>query len=604
MKNLLILALTFPIFSHAQDLKSTIQEILSTNPIVLERLKNYNATKEDIRSAKAGYYPKIDLSIGVGQEITNKDNGVTSSFDFTVYQNSLTYTQNLFKGFETTYQIKQQEYKKLSASHSYIEKVNDISFQIVNSYLELMKNTELLKNAQENVQINEDIFTKVKKLYDSGLTTLSEVNKIESSLSLAKSNYVVQENTLLDINYNLKRVLGRFLNPQTMTRPVFITSLPQTIEEAAQYAIQNNPSILVSHNNIKAAQASYKEKKSPFYPQVDIEITQSMNKNVSAVRGKEDKLKAMAFVKYNLFNGFADTSALQKSVSKIHQEVQNKSNLRRQVLEGLELSWASNEKLTLQLGHLENYKEFSLKTLTLYSKEYDLGRRSLLDLLSAQNDFIGSKSQIITTKYNILFAKYRILDAMGILVTSILDEEEVINFRTQVGLVTNAYENSDKDILPIHLDRDNDLIVDDKDLCQNSLPHEMKNKYGCQDIIQDTVKIERYDGFLFDYYDAQLSDKTAKRIILLIKQLTPYGLNNIHYELLGNAIISTMDDETSLEFSKQRAMEVKEMLLNAGVYEENITINPQSNTSPIATDETDEGIRMNNRVDIIIKKLI
>ena len=64
----------------------------------------------------------------------------------------------------------------------------------------------------------------------------------------------------------------------------------------------------------------------------------------------------------------------------------------------------------------KKYEKFSNKTLELYSREYDLGRRSLLDLLSAQNDLIGANSQIINANYNILFAKYRILDAMGILV--------------------------------------------------------------------------------------------------------------------------------------------------------------------------------------------
>ncbi len=151
-----------------------------------------------------------------------------------------------------------------------------------------------------------------------------------------------------------------------------------------------------------------------------------MNKNLSGIQGENDKFRAMAYLKYNFFNGFADHASLQKSLSNMYQEQESKNILKRQVVEGLNLSWAANKKLDEQLVHLKDYKKFSLKTLTLYSKEYDLGRRSLLDLLSAQNDFIGSKAQLINTEYSMLFAKYRILDAMGTLVGAVVDDNSIV----------------------------------------------------------------------------------------------------------------------------------------------------------------------------------
>ncbi|MBL0708824.1 MAG: TolC family outer membrane protein, partial [Sulfurimonas sp.] len=423
---------------NAQDLKTTIDEVLSTNPIILERLNNYISTKQDITTAKSGYYPKLDLSVGAGRENTKKEdaNAITTlrdendkpvdSLNLGIYQNTLTYTQNIFKGFQTTNNVDAQEQRTISAAYSYIEKVNDTSFEMVNTYLQVMKNQELLGTAKANVKINTEIFSKVNKLYDAGLTTLSEVNKIESSLALAKSNLVVQENTLKDTVYNLQRVLGRTLDPETMVKPTLDVELPKSLEEANKLSLQNNPSLLVSKHNINFAKASIRESRAPFYPSVDIEVSQSMNKNLSGVQGEDEGFKAMAYVKYNFFNGFADDAALQKSRSRLYQEQESKHILDREVTEGLSLSWESNKKLTEQLVHLKDYKKFSKKTLTLYSKEYDLGRRSLLDLLSAQNDFIGSKAQIINTEYSMLFAKYRILDAMGSLVSSIVGDNSIV----------------------------------------------------------------------------------------------------------------------------------------------------------------------------------
>jgi len=56
-------------------------------------------------------------------------------------------------------------------------------------------------------------------------------------------------------------------------------------------------------------------------------------------------------------------------------------------------------------------------------KEYDMGHRSLLDLLAVQGDIINAKSKFVEAKYDRAFAEYRILDAMGTMVSSIVNNK-------------------------------------------------------------------------------------------------------------------------------------------------------------------------------------
>jgi len=597
MNFILLLALSITLSLNAQDLKESIAEILETNPLIQERLKNYNATKEEIVTAQSTYYPSINLSLGAGiEQKSTLETTPNVSTNLDVYQATLSYTHNLFNGFETTNQVRQQKHRTISAAYSYIEMANDTAFELSTAYIEVLKEKELLETAKENVTINSEIFRKVKKLYESGLTTLSEVNKIESSLALSKSNLIVQENTILDVSYNLHRIMGRYLDVSKMSKPTLEISLPDNLEDATQYAILHNPSLLVSNYNIKLAQATKKEKEAPFYPSLDLEISQSYNKNINVIEAEDTRFKAMAYLNYNLFNGFSDSAELQKSISKIHQEVEIKNNLRRQVIEGLNLSWAAYKKLQEQLVHLKEYKEFSLKTLKLYAKEYDLGRRSLLDLLSAQNDFIGSKSQIINTEYSILLSKYRILDAMGTLLLTVMGSEDISY--AKVDLV--AESKFSKDTLPIKLDRDNDLITDDKDICNNSLTTEMKNIYGCTLKDANISQIERYNGFLFDDESDELESNTKERLQSLLKQLKPYGYENIKIELLAHAFNEELSKDELLLLSLKRAQKLQIFFIEAGFLKENIKIISNGGDAPLFLDDADQ----NNRVDIIIKKLI
>ena len=423
LKNIMLLSLLSTAM-FAETLQESLTEVLQTNPLIQERLKNYEATKQDITSAESGYYPKLDLKLGAGQENIKR---VSQTTDYSVYETSLNYTHNIFNGFGTTSLVQGQEYKTVAAAYSYVEKVNTTATELTNTYLEVLKNKELLGTAKENVAIDQEIFNKVKKLYKAGLTTLSEVKKIESSLALAKSNLVVQENNLLNASYNLQKVLGHELKADAMQKPTLdATLLPATQEEALTFALKHNPSLLANEYNIKVAKATNKEKKANYYPKIDLQLSQAYNHNVSQIKGKDDEFRAMAYVSYNLFNGFNDKAAIEKSYTQVAQQFENKQNTKREIVQSLNLSWAAKEKLQEQLVHLKEYKKFSNKTLVLYSKEYDLGRRSLLDLLSAQNDFIRSKAQIITTEYSILYAEYKILNAMGILVRTIMHDDKLV----------------------------------------------------------------------------------------------------------------------------------------------------------------------------------
>lgn len=424
----------------AQSLQDSLVEVIETNPLIQERLHNYQATQTGITQSQSDYYPKLDLNLGGGYEQTKRKDGsgnttlpsATNDGKFSVYQNSLVLTQNLFRGLNTYYSVEEQKLQTFSAAYSYVETTNTVAYQLTSAYIDYVKNKELIATAQENVKINKQILEKVQKLYDSGLTTLSEVKRIQSSLALAESNLVVQQNTLLDSSYKLQNILGKELSVDDLEKPKLNYAMPTTKEDALAVAMKNNPSLLVSSFNIKQLTASKKAAQSAYYPVIDLVVTQNMNKNLSAVEGTQDQFQAMAYFKYNIFRGFADKSTVELQTKRTLQEVDRQNKIKREIIQNLNLAWASQEKLQEQLKYLKDYKTYAEETLRLNVKEYALGRRSLLDLLSAQNDFIRSKAQIITTKYNLLSAQYRILNTMGILVAAITNNENLIYSKVQL----------------------------------------------------------------------------------------------------------------------------------------------------------------------------
>jgi len=154
------------------------------------------------------------------------------------------------------------------------------------------------------------------------------------------------------------------------------------------------------------------------------------------------------------------------------------------VIESLDYSWNAYEMIALQLEDLREYSEYAETTLDLFKDEYDMGRRTILDLLSAQNDVINARNQIITAEYDYLFAKYRILDAMGLMVMAILKGDDSHLSIVNLWADEDAHEILDK--TPVKFDIDRDAVVDDQDLCDNCPLENNIMPYGCKKMINDS----------------------------------------------------------------------------------------------------------------------
>lgn len=460
---LIFLCFTVSMLS-ALSIQEGTDEVLSTNPIILERLHNYRATLEDLRTTEGRYLPTLDYAASMAKEKTNSPSTAFRSKSLTSYEHSLLLTQNLFEGFGTRYEADYQKARILAAANHYIENSNDVAFQFVNAYINVLKKRELLCIAKANIRFNDDIYVKVTKLYDAGITTRSESEKADTSLSLAKSNYVVAQNNLSDALFNLERYLGRHVNAEELQSVNFSGDMPGNREDMRRYAARHNPSVLVTEYNIKAAKSQKELAYSKYYPKIDAFARQSWANNVGGLEGSDDRFKMGLTLNYNLYRGGADESQIQKSMSKISQESENKRETLRKLNEQGELSWNAKVYLTEQLEHLKRYESTSAKTLDLFQKEYDLGRRTLLDLIVAQNDHIAAQTQIINAENDLLFAHFRILDAMGSMVQNILGSKAEFSAQ-KVGLNVLDYElkNDEKVNSMIFADRKNGKYMRDID---------------------------------------------------------------------------------------------------------------------------------------------
>jgi adhesin transport system outer membrane protein len=76
------------------------------------------------------------------------------------------------------HRVEYEEARAMAAAYNYVEQTNDVAYNIVRNYINLLKFTDLYNLEKENVSLTRKIFDKTKELTDSGSETISNLKKL------------------------------------------------------------------------------------------------------------------------------------------------------------------------------------------------------------------------------------------------------------------------------------------------------------------------------------------------------------------------------------------------------------------------------------------
>ena len=126
-----------------------------------------------------------------------------------------------------------------------------------------------------------------------------------------------------------------------------------------------------------------------------------------------DDLTVMLRMRYNLYRGRSDEAKKQQFAHLVEKAKEVRNNTYRQVEQETRLAWVAYEAVRDQIPVLEDYVRDSESTKAAYIQQFDLGRRTLLDLLNTENEMITAKQSLVTARQDLLYNEYRIFRAIG-----------------------------------------------------------------------------------------------------------------------------------------------------------------------------------------------
>ena len=398
---------------QGETISEAVDQVIQTNPQVRSQIHTRLARDQEVVQAKAGYYPTID-GYGAAGWAEHQEPEVES---LNPYEAGFELRQNVFRGFATMGEVARQEARVDSAAYRVRGTAEDLALEAARVYINVLSKQELKMIAEENLEIHLRIADQIKLRGDSGVGSQADTEQIQGRLALAQSNVVIAETNLRDAQTEYLAVVGQL--PGDLIPPVPPDDLmPPSLEDATLSAISMNPILQSAGSDLEAREEQYEVSKAAYYPVLDIELDQRWDDEISRTEGKRDYWTALGRVRYNFFNGFADQARKAETLELVSEAREAKNTTERQVVESMRLSWMAYMSVLDRIEYLENYIESSSATAQAYAKQFDIGKRSLLDVLDAEAEAISARADLIEAVNNGLYAQYRILNATGSLVSA------------------------------------------------------------------------------------------------------------------------------------------------------------------------------------------
>jgi len=386
-----------------------------TNPEYGRVAASRRATDEELNQARALYLPSVDLRADGGFERTDSPSTRTNGNDdetMTRYNASLTLTQMLFDGWGTKYENKRQQNRVQSSAYRVAETSELTGLDIVESFLEVMRQRELLSITRENVAEHVAIMGMIEEGVAGGRSTQADLEQVRARLAAARAQESTVRQQLRNAESSFQRQVGEM--PKDLVMPsVPVDGLAGDVDQEVKMTLASSPTINVRESDIEVAYNEYKSTGSTLYPEVDLQLGASQGHDLSGIDGKDQSASALVVMNWNLYRGGGDVARVREFKHRHQQAKEERALAARQIEDDVRQTWASMVSAGERAREFANQAAANGEVVRAYKDQFTLDRRTLLDVLDAQNELFVSRTNTINAEFLEIFSVYRLLALKG-----------------------------------------------------------------------------------------------------------------------------------------------------------------------------------------------
>lgn len=395
----------------ANPLRAAVEKALLSNPEVTSRFNAYRAAGDAVDVVRGALRPRLDLNASVGIDQDKITSRAPENESLRRTGLGLSLTQLLWDGLGTQREVDRIGHDRLARYFDLLEASEQTALEATRAHYDVQRFRRLVVLAEDNYVQHRYASQQIQSRFSAGVGRGVDLEQANARLSLAESNLTTETANLHDVMTRYLRIVGvappLYAAPAsatpsaaTPTLAVLSTEVPTSSADALNRAVVQSPAISASVEAVRAARLSAQVRDSAFQPRVEARLRSGFGNNYDGVRDQRRDSSAELVLNWNLYNGGADQARVRQQAHLIGQAEDLRDKACRDVRQTAAIAYNDTRKLTEQLVLLDRNTLAIEKARDAYRQQFDIGQRSLLDLLNSENELYTARRAYANAEYD------------------------------------------------------------------------------------------------------------------------------------------------------------------------------------------------------------
>ncbi|NDV28100.1 TolC family protein [Desulfovibrio sp. JC010] len=391
--------------STALTLYHACELAISGHPLVASSRYSMLEKNAEYGMSRSVYMPRIDFTAQAGPS-HNLDTDTTS-----YGQSAVEMTQTLYNFGGLDASVDSAKLKAEGAKYRLARTQEDIAALTINSYLSVMQAQETLEVYNNTLDFYQKLLTTFWERYNAGISSKADARKVEVSLRSTESQVTVQQQQLKTARLMLENIIKQPVNRVDTDIPMNKMTISDTLEGAYEIAKVNNVNLKAYDAEIQSQQQAVATVESDYYPSFGYRL--QAKSEFKEYDGYENALDGQLTVNWNLFNGYATDESVKKEEAVLKRLIATKEATELEVQNILSDAFNAYKSSEKEFELARDAYDASINLMSLYLSEFDLGIRTLLDLITAREGQTSAAVREVNARYSRIRASLNIFLEQG-----------------------------------------------------------------------------------------------------------------------------------------------------------------------------------------------
>ncbi|PKU24784.1 TolC family outer membrane protein [Telmatospirillum siberiense] len=412
--------------AYAETLQEALATAYMTNPTLEAQRAHLRATDELVPQALSNWRPTVKLSGDVARSDTYSKspstafNPVTQSNGRVIVNQDtlssgkdvgLSVSQPLYRGGRTLAQTKQAEAQVAAARAALAATEQTVFLNVVNAYLNVVLYQSVLDLSINNEQVLQRQLDATNDRFRVGEVTRTDVAQAESRLSAAHADRTQATGNLRAAEANYANVVGH--PPENLSAPDAVPGLPNSIEQARDLALGENPNIANARYSYDSAEHGVDMVAGELQPTVTLNGQVVRNYDYAGPETFQRVYQASVNLTVPIYQQGQEYSRLRAQKHTAGQARIDVDVTTRDTVESVTKAWEGLATARARITSYTDQVAAAKIALEGVQRESQVGSRTVLDVLNAEQELLNAQVNLVQARHDETVAAFQLKGTVG-----------------------------------------------------------------------------------------------------------------------------------------------------------------------------------------------